>query len=397
MKNYLNNLQPYLLFLLFSTILLSPACKKDECKADFSTSFANGGMAPETVTVSADYGDQDSYDWNVDGVMDSGTPKDLSFASAGSFNVDLSVSNGDLSCSESSTIDIRDFPYQGFMTQSGEEVGRSISYFESNGTLNTMIFDIPGAKAVVIPAGDPINIDGTGGLDYDDVNRRLYVSPNFPTGGVTFGSCLPNGAELELVQGAEDFGITDLIVDDEKQMLYYSIRIGGNAVIRQVDLNTGDRLATFNNLGVFDIYFALNRTTNDLFWTSGSCIGKIDGMIMQGNEGFFCDQQNTGAIGSMIFDNTKNLLYFTQLDDETETYSIYRIDVNQAEPTRELLVGNASSVSIDGITMDEENQELFWSDAGDNTIKKLNLGTDEIEVIVENVSSPRGLAVGIFK
>jgi hypothetical protein len=260
-----------------------------------------------------------------------------------------------------------------------------------------MIFDIPGAKAVVIPAGDPINIDGTGGLDYDDVNRRLYVSPNFPTGGVTFGSCLPNGAELELVQGAEDFGITDLIVDDEKQMLYYSIRIGGNAVIRQVDLNTGDRMATFNNLGVFDIYFALNRTTNDLFWTSGSCIGKIDGMIMQGNEGFFCDQQNTGAIGSMIFDNTKNLLYFTQLDDETETYSIYRIDVNQAEPTRELLVGNASSVSIDGITMDEENQELFWSDAGDNTIKKLNLGTDEIEVVVENVSSPRGLAVGIFK
>lgn len=389
----------------FATVLLGfSTCKQEsECNADFSLSYLNGGMAPETVILSASKDDQDSYEWDVDGLTYNDTPSELDFASRGSFNVDLNVNNGDKSCEGTDVIDIRDYPYQGFVAANGEEMGRVISYFLGDGSLNTRALDNIQSIPRVVPDGAPLNLDGTGGLDYNNRQRRLYVTPNYPNGnGITFINSFPNGLDVNNFNGQDDFGIFDMEIDELNNIAYYSIRFGGNAVIKKANLNSSDiQEEVFHNSFEFgNIYFSIDFDKNKAFYTTQNSIVTLN------DAGQIEGQSSYGATDSelkyaTVLDPINGLLYYSQWSDADQVHNIFRVDpadfgnegvalipINEAPP---------EGFPIEGLDIDHRNQELFWSDKNCGCIKRLNLrDLTDLTIVVANLDDPRAIAVGVF-
>ena len=267
MRANLNKLNLIYTAFFICTFIFFTSCPKETCNANFSTSYSNGGMAPENVTLAAHDSSQDSYEWSIDGNPFNGTPQTIAFATSGNFNVTLDVNKGDKSCQESDVIEIRDYPYRGYMTQDGEEVGRAISYFQGDGTLSTMVLADGSEPCIIIPNGVPLNIDGLGGLAYHSAEKKLYVTPNAPDRpGVTVLNCFPNGVAVKKFIGGDDFGIFDFVLDENTNIGYYSIRFGGNAAIIKVDLNNQDLAPEpFHNSFEFgNIFFAFDFANNKI-------------------------------------------------------------------------------------------------------------------------------------
>ena len=137
MRANLNKLNLIYTAFFICTFIFFTSCPKETCNANFSTSYSNGGMAPENVTLAAHDSSQDSYEWSIDGNPFNGTPQTIAFATSGNFNVTLDVNKGDKSCQESDVIEIR-------------EVIIPVANFHGNGKHSTMVLAVGTEPCIIV-------------------------------------------------------------------------------------------------------------------------------------------------------------------------------------------------------------------------------------------------------
>lgn len=373
----------FLFFLLALTISISN-CKKEKNKpegfsADFSTSFTNGGMVPDSILFSATYPDADNYNWNVSGVITSGKNIGIKVNNPGDYVVQMTASSGSYNETETSFFTLKNYPPN----------GTTASYLNSGGEINTVVLNA--INPTELPIDSVENLQLTGGMDYDDDSNKLYY-----TGSIIRSN--PNGSEKELILSTDppaEF-IRDLVFDSGENIIYYSYSLLQEIVdeVYKLKVEGGQPELLFELEPSVD-HLALNESEDIVFAVSE---GDFEIIIYTPNEGLDSYSSFEGDKHALVWNNTENMLYFVESIDDNETYNIYKSDPTTVSPSSELVVGGASTQPILGIDIDETNQILYWTDQDEGAIVQLELNNPQAEpkIVFLGITNPKALAIGSF-
>lgn len=371
----------FLLFILFST----SNCKKENNKpdgfsADFSVSYSNGAMVPDSLLFTADYHDADEYTWNISGSIFSGQNLKAGFFIAGNYVVSLTASQGDYSETETFYPALYNYPPYGTVA----------SFLTDNDEIKTVV--LSGAAPFVVSV-DTVDsgFQISGGLDYDDEIKKLYYTRSLSRSN-------PNGTDKQSIfftDPPEDF-VRDVVVDSEDNVLYFSHSITqeiADKVMKISSVNLSTELL-FEYQPSVD-HLAINESENILFAVSE---GNPDMVIYTPNEGLSFYSGHGGDKFALVWNNTENLLYYVEDIDGDNTYDIVKSDPTAANPLPEIVVSNASTQPILGIDIDEINQVLYWTDQATDAIYQIDLTNPQAvpKIAFPGISNPRALAIGSF-
>jgi Low-density lipoprotein receptor repeat class B len=378
------------LSLLLVLAVFSSACRKkapEGFSADFEINYNNGGMAPDLITLRAQFADADTYDWSVEGVPLYGQQTTFNAQSAGSFYVTLEVESGQHKKTKSANVAVENYPTN----------GEAMTVVQSDGVIGT--FGVDGAQPFFVPI-DTIAPDGLNGMDYDNETRELYYTSSIIR-------AFPNGAEKKLILSDDQLSggdkIVDLVVDSEEHRVYFAINgSSGLNAIASIDQDGNDlRYETqfeFPN-AIFDI--TLDEFENTVYFTgseSTAIFKIIEGELIW----LYADNFLKHAL---IFDNSTGFLYFAEQVFNTPAGQInimrfnpknYNPDLSETWP--QVVVENASTQAIHGMDISESKQQLYWSDTGQHVIYRIDLNNAQAtrEIIFTNITNPRAIAISDF-
>ena len=370
----------------FSLILIFSlsTCKKDKepdgFTADFTFTFAHGGMAPDTAKFSAQYPEADSYNWDISGISGSDTNFQVLFNAAGDFDASLTVKSGSFSDNKSASVPINNFP----------PGGTAMTIIQGNGEVGTVVLDAENPRWLAI---DTIDANSIGGMDYDDENKTLYYTSSIKRS-------FPNGVGKEVIFDDSQLnpwedGIVDLVVDGKDQLVYFVIHDSyGISAISTLSLD----MFTRSDIGFFQQSFiqfiTLDKASDKYYFTAESSteIHFGDAMGVSGST-----NGNDALNYAIVFDNYTNVLYYVNDGDFDEDYDIMRVYPDN-DYYEEMVVDGASLQPILGLDIDENKQYLYWTDQAEDVIYRLKMNETgaEPEVIFENVTNPKALAIGNF-
>ncbi|MFK7806990.1 MAG: hypothetical protein AB8F74_04225 [Saprospiraceae bacterium] len=386
MKRHLSSL---ILIPIFGLLLITSACRKkapDGFNADFSIYYNNGGMAPDSVLLAADFPDADNYEWSVEGIPATGMQAAIKLQTAGTYQVELLVESGDHDRSQISTIIINNYPTS----------GEAMTVVQDDGVIGT--FAVDGANPFFVPI-DTVATDELTGMDYDDNTKQIYY-----TGSIK--RAFPNGTNKEtifddnqLITGEK---VADLVVDPDDQRVYFAINGIESEAIASVSQDGSDlsfEFQTYNLSPILDI--TLDAKNNKVYFTnelstsiSKTILGDVSTILFDNSRKY-----------ALVFDNTTDYLYFAE---ETITNNgtftnilrfqpeFYNSDLPDTWPV--VVVENAASGPILGLDISESNQQLYWSNSEESNIYRIDLNDPnaEREIIFRNVANPKAIAIGNF-
>jgi Low-density lipoprotein receptor repeat class B len=377
--------QSYLwLFLILS--LLHAGCRKkapEGFSADFNIYYDNGGMAPDVITLSAQFADADNYNWSVEGVSYSGEQIILNVQSAGSFFISLEVESGKHKKTKSETVVVENYPID----------SEAMTIVQGDGVIGT--FGVDGANPFFVPI-DTIAPDGLNGMDYDDETAELYYTSSIIR-------AFPNGVGKQIIltddQLSSGDNIVDLAVDSEDRRVYFAINgISSINAIASIDKEGIDLTYItqfeFPN-SIFDI--TLDKFENTVYFTASESTE-----IFQTMQGEVISLYSDNSLKhALVFDNSTGLLYYA--DHIGDQANIMRFDPKNYSPTLpetwpQVIVESASTEPIYGIDISESNHQLYWSDSNNDVIHRIDLNNPqaEREIIFTAITNPRAIAISNF-
>ncbi len=388
MYNYTQNSRLRFLFLLVLTALFTN-CKDKDCNvvnADFDISYLRAGMRsgedlPEQVKLVPRDLSANSYTWNIEGVIIEQIEATVDFDQTGDFDVSLTARKGSDECVQSDVIKIRDFPINGS--------NRAISFFESNGSSSSLMTQVLGANAPELTAIEDLPEQG-GGMDVDNSENKIFASPN-----VFLASCFPNNADLQTPVSSTAITGTffDLTLDPDDDLVYFTLLDGSTFSIMSTDMYNENSMEIqevySEDLSEEFVYITNDRKDNVLYWVEkGSSIVRS---VINGNNDHFLELVGGGIFGDIDFDDTTDRLYFVGRSGSSSFIQSIKTDF-----TGERVDVGPINGDIPFIYLDEDHQELFWAEDAQNTISSKLIGASGSTVLVDNLSTVRGLTVGFY-
>jgi len=341
----------------------------------------SGEDLPEQVKLVPRDLSANSYTWNIEGVIIEQIEATVDFDQTGDFDVSLTARKGSDECVQSDVIKIRDFPINGS--------NRAISFFESNGSSSSLMTQVLGANAPELTAIEDLPEQG-GGMDVDNSENKIFASPN-----VFLASCFPNNADLQTPVSSTAITGTffDLTLDPDDDLVYFTLLDGSTFSIMSTDMYNENSMEIqevySEDLSEEFVYITNDRKDNVLYWVEkGSSIVRS---VINGNNDHFLELVGGGIFGDIDFDDTTDRLYFVGRSGSSSFIQSIKTDF-----TGERVDVGPINGDIPFIYLDEDHQELFWAEDAQNTISSKLIGASGSTVLVDNLSTVRGLTVGFY-
>lgn len=340
-------------------------CKKDKPNLEYT--FCNGGMVPDTVTFMESNLDGSAYLWQLFDANGTALSSPTStgavnsiFAridSAGSYKVKVDVDN-------ESSGEIN-FTLRNIVTEGTQ---RAVSFFDNNFTLWSVYPDSDCRAAIRVK-----QVNGIGGIDYyREANKIYYVAGN----DLIF--CFPNGEELVTVTGQ---GFSDICIVQSNGRVFISTF--GTVIHQTTVANIVNAVENQNYDATFPIGESIDQLTydpqgNDFYFTNSSTsiyrTEAITSVVVE-PEDYGSDLAKT----ALVYDVLNRRLYFAEGNSPCFIKA-----VNPDQPNQILLtVQVPCDGSIRGMDMDEQEQDIVYSDGKNVWMFNLAFPTAQIALVTD--------------
>lgn len=237
-------------------------------------------------------------------------------------------------------------------------------------------------------------------ISFAEVELRAQVKAIYWTQSGQINRANPDGSEVETVFRSSSIDVIQMEIDAQDGKVYlmdYSLYIHPFRLERFNLDGSEPEEGIINDLGEVGA-LALDKPGGKVYWTSHrnptrmDAVRKIQRANLDGsNVEDLITVSREGYFRGIAIDSDAETMYWTEVDFDLDTASIWRSDLDGSEAEKILNYGPSRWPSR--IELDPLDKKIYWIENKEEAIKRANLDGSNVEIVIDQNSIFSDLAV----